>query len=374
MKKQIKILAISNHGHMMGGGEYSFLDLISRLSALCEVFAVMPEAGALDTKLKENRIRTQIISLPSIKPWFVHEILKSLKTLIGFGVKQRFSLIYANGSRAAFYGGILGWVMRIPMVWHCRITSPDPYLDFILTRLSTRIVANSLATGKRFKDSHQKKVRVIYNGIDLNRLLKETAEKPLMVQPDWRVILIVARASKSKRHDLALDAFERVAHIDPYLHLVNIGAEDKLESEWWKHLQQKSKDSLFSDRIHWIGQVEDIRPWYRSATLLLLPSDTESFGRVLVEAMACGVPVIAMRSGGVPEIIREELDGLLVEPGNVHETSGCLLKLLRDETLRNRLSESGRKRADEFSLESHVHQMVQLFEETSKHPFRHARR
>jgi glycosyltransferase involved in cell wall biosynthesis len=371
MTKQNKILAISNHGHMMGGGEYSFSDVLARLSAICEVLAVIPEEGGLDKKLKKNRIRTRVISLPSIKPWFVHKILKSMKTLIGFGVRQRCSLIYANGSRAAFYGGIAGWITRIPMVWHCRIASPDPHLDLILTWLSTRIIANSLATGKRFKKAHRKKVRVVYNGVDLNWLQEGTAEKPLMVQPDWRVILIVARASKSKRHDLAIDAFERVAQMDPNLHMVCIGAEDKLASGWWKHLQQKSEDSLFSDRIHWIGQVEDVRPWYRSATLLLSPSDIESFGRVLVEAMACGVPVIATRSGGVPEIVREGIDGILVTPGSANEVREAAQKLLRDESLRKNLSESGRKRAEEFSLETHVNQMVQVFEETLRC---HARR
>ena len=125
-----------------------------------------------------------------------------------------------------------------------------------------------------------------------------------------------------------------------------------------------SSQSAFSERVHWIGQVEDIRPWLRSASLLLLTSDAESFGRVLIEAMACGVPVIATRSGGIPEVVRDGIDGLLVAPGNAQQISGAIVKLFTNDELRSRLSESGIRRAEEYSLEAHMKRMTEIFAET----------
>jgi len=97
---------------------------------------------------------------------------------------------------------------------------------------------------------------------------------------------------------------------------------------------------------------------------LVLVSENESFGRVIVEAMACGVPVIAARSGGIPEIIRHQQDGLLVAPGNVEELQAALTSLLRDQSIRERYAKSALGRAERFSLDSHVVKMVEIFENT----------
>ena len=108
----------------------------------------------------------------------------------------------------------------------------------------------------------------------------------------------------------------------------------------------------------------DVRPWFKAASVLILPSDDEPFGRVLVEAMALGVPVVATRSGGVPEIVRDKEDGLLVAPGRADEIAFAAKKILNDDSLRNRLGQAALKRAECFSLEKHVADMTRLFQET----------
>jgi glycosyltransferase involved in cell wall biosynthesis len=365
-----RILAISNHGGFLGGGEYSFLELLSNLRGTWEIMSVVPETAELASRLREREIDT--ITLP-LAPLRLRSAPKAVLCLIGYirlCCKYRPALVYANGSRAAFYGGIAGRLLRLPVLWHCRMADRDPLLDAILSILTSCIIVNSNATAARFKRAIRHKIRTVYNGLDLQRLRDPSIEKPESVRDDWKMILVIARVSRWKRHDLALHAFERIAELEPKAHLVCLGAKDHLDPEWWDDLQMLTFQSRFSGRIHWMGQVEDIRPWLRSAFLLLLPSLNEPFGRVLVEAMACGVPVIATRSGGVPEIVREQIDGILVTPGSANEVCEAVIQLLRDESLRNRLSESGRKRAEEFSLERHVNQMVQVFEETLKYQAR----
>lgn len=372
MKK--RILAISNHGAFLGGGEYSFLELLVHLRRSWEIMSVVPETAELAIKLTEKGIDTRTLALSPLRPWLGVKVFASLIAYTRVCAEYRPGLIYANGSRAAFYGGIAGRLLRLPVVWHCRIADRDPYLDTILCLLTSCIITNSNATAARFNPSFRHKIRTIYNGLDLERLRDPSVETPELIRNDWKVILVVARASRDKRHDIVLSSFEKVAEQDPNIHLVCLGAKDPLDPVWWDLLQNRTHQSESKERIHWIGQVEDVRPWYKGAHMLLLGSEKESFGRVVVEAMASGVPVIATRVGAIPEITQDGTDGILVTPGNATEMCEAVLKLLRDERLRNSLSAAGTKRAEKFSLERHANQMVQVFEEILRYKNRRCAR
>ena len=112
------------------------------------------------------------------------------------------------------------------------------------------------------------------------------------------------------------------------------------------------------DRIHWLGAVDDPRPWYRAAWVLVLASESESFGRVLVEAMGSGTPVIATTVGGIPEIVRDGQEGLLFSPGSSEQLANAIKKLLKEESLRMRLAQAAFRRADSFGLDLHIQNML----------------
>lgn len=358
------ILAISNHGTMLGGGEYSFLDLLSHLQGEWNFLGVVPKEGDLACRLRLRGIETGVVFLPPLRPWFIAHILASLKTYLSICRKHRPILIYANGSRAAFYGGVIGCLTKTPTIWHCRVAESDPYLDFFLARLSDKIIVNSKFAANRFPQRFHRKVEVTYNGVDINRLREHGLSKPKLLQEGWKIILMVARASRSKRHDLAIAAFEELAQSDSEAHLFFLGSRDPMDPQWWDYLQGKTSKSTFSKRIHWVGDVEDVRPWYQAATLSILPADMESFGRVLIEAMACGVPVVASRCGGIPEIVRHGEDGILVAPRRVDEFAEAMIRIIEDRTTRERFGQNAQKRADDFSLDRHINEMIEVFEDT----------
>jgi glycosyltransferase involved in cell wall biosynthesis len=359
----LRVIAISNHSEMLGGGEFSFLDLIARIKDRWNTLTVVPDEGGLASRLREKALRTTVIPLPPLRPWLIHNMLKTLAACLRISLKFHPDLIYANGSRAAFYGGITGRILRIPVIWHCRIAASDTFLDFILAKLANRIIANSRAVESRFSSMFQPKIRVVYNGIDLEWLRSVQVPKPEQLSPHWKVLLSVGRISHSKRHDLVLRAFEHIASMEPNAQLILAGSPDALDPAWWNHIQRLAVRSFFTERIHWMGHVEDMRPWYRTASVLLMPAENESFGRVVVEAMACGVPVVAVRSGGVPEIVRDGLDGFLVSVGNVEGIACAALKILRDDDLRGRLSESALERAECFPVATYVQGVLRVFEE-----------
>ncbi|MCP3931074.1 MAG: glycosyltransferase family 4 protein [Bacteroidetes bacterium] len=360
-KGKKRIIAISNFADFLGGGEHSFFELIEGLKDSWEIIALVPEEGEVKRKLEDIGLEVLVARMSQIRPWKVKIILHDLVRLYSIINSKTPSLIYTNGPRSTLYSGFIGTMRKIPVLWHCRISDSDKYLDFINTRLSRGIISNSKATAARFKSNIQSKVNVVYNGIDLERLHLDDCERPSIVRDDWRIILTVARVSRMKRHDLVLSAFEAVAESDKDVHMVFVGGCDKSELDWWDHLQKRTKGSKFSDRIHWIGAVSDVRPWYKAATVMVLASKNEAFGRVIVEAMGCGVPVVAMKDGGVPEIVRNWKDGILIDIGLECVLADSIKKIVSDEDLRISLSASAFERSKKFDLDTHIRKMDELF-------------
>jgi glycosyltransferase involved in cell wall biosynthesis len=202
--------------------------------------------------------------------------------------------------------------------------------------------------------------------LDIEKLRDFSVSRPSLIDETWKVVLIVARASRDKRHEILLSAFENVVESIPDTHLICVGSKDSADPEWWDYLQDRTHQSSFSTQIHWVGQYPDVRPWYHNAHLCVLATENESFGRVLVEAMACGVPVIATNSGGIPEIVRHGKDGFLVTPGRIDEMANAMTEILGNEALRRRLAESALRRAASFDLDTHKEKMSKVFQESTK--------
>lgn len=348
---------------MLGGGEHSFLDLLIHLPPEINPIAVVPAKGDLSDRLLKSKVNTAVLPLSAIRSGQTTGILKTLKGLYRLCKSGKPSLIYANGSRAALYSGIAGRMLRIPMVWHCRIVDCDPMLDRILALLSSCILANSKATASRFASFGRRKVMVVYNGINTRRFEYKT-----FVPPEWRkagskIILMPARVSREKGHGTALRVFERVAAKYPLAHLVCAGGQDPFDKEWWRELQTRTANSEYSNRIHWLGHIGDMLQWYSISHVLLLTSINEAFGRVVVEGLACGVPVVAFRSGGIPEIIRNGREGVLIEPDDDAGMARAVGKILENDAGRNEFADACTKRARDFDLDTHVRNVVTKFEE-----------
>ena len=360
-------IAISQHSRMLGGGEHSFIEVLSLVRESWKPLAIIPAEGELARRLACHGLEIKIVPMPAVRPWNASDAFAALRAIRSVCRQTDAQLIYANGTRAAVYGGLVARCLKLPLVWHCRVAERDPIADRLLTGLCTKIIVNSHATAGRFSGKVRQKVAVIYNGFDLERLRRQPPAGTAAIGEGWKVILTVGRVSRLKRHDLVLAAFDEIAGTDPNLHLVCVGDRDRHEEDWWLGLQKKTGRSDFADRIHWIGKVDDVRPWYRAASVMVLASDHESFGRVLVEAMSVGLPVVATRVGGIPEIIRHGQDGLLVPAGEAGPIARSLQTILSDSELRQRLVESGRMRSERFDRSLITEKTIQLFDSAAAH-------
>jgi len=121
-------------------------------------------------------------------------------------------------------------------------------------------------------------------------------------------------------------------------------------------------DLHIQERVHFLGKQDRVNELLPLADLLIMPSELESFGLVALEAMACRVPSIATQVGGIPELIEDGVNGLLVTPSDVVGLEDALERLIRDPALRQRLAEAGRTRVMQaYDLNTNLIALAELF-------------
>ncbi|MBZ5696716.1 MAG: glycosyltransferase family 4 protein [Acidobacteriia bacterium] len=170
----------------------------------------------------------------------------------------------------------------------------------------------------------------------------------------------------SKGIDDLLDAWRSVKSMLPDVELHLAGgarlwkgtAESAGAAECADRIRQMELDNL----LQTVGALphKRMRDFWNSLSVAVVPSHSESFGLVALEAMACGVPVVAAAVGGLKEIVQDGESGLLVPPGDAASLARGLTTLLTDEPLRRRLATGARRRAEKFSIERRSHELLQL--------------
>jgi glycosyltransferase involved in cell wall biosynthesis len=213
------------------------------------------------------------------------------------------------------------------------------------------------------------RIQTIFNGVDTTYFVSSDIYRSTR-DPQKLKILYVGRISPEKGiHDL-VDAFKKVLKNYPQASLDLVGAEaivspeflirisndpnvKKLESFYPGSYLEKVKSRIpqtYRDRINFVGAIdqEKLLQYYWDADLLVNPSLSESFGMSLVEAMACNVPVIATRVGGMTSVIDEGKTGLLVEPANPSVLAKGIIDLLGNPELREQMGIQGNRRVNEL--------------------------
>ncbi len=236
-----------------------------------------------------------------------------------------------------------------------------PIFHRLMNRLEGRIAVSKAARdyiARYFPGTY----RLIPNGVDVS-LFGRMELEPIPRFADGRPnILFAGRLDKRKGFGHLLRAFERVKRVVPAARLIAVGAFNAEQSE---PFIRWAEESCLED-VYFVGRVsdEELARYYRTADLVCAPSTGfESFGLVLLEAMAAGCPVVASDIPGYREVVRHGVEGLLVPPGDEEGLAAALLQLLADEALRRRLCEQGQVRAASFSWERVAGQILDYYDE-----------
>jgi N-acetyl-alpha-D-glucosaminyl L-malate synthase BshA len=157
--------------------------------------------------------------------------------------------------------------------------------------------------------------------------------------PDEKILVHLSNFRPVKRTGDVVRIFSRVARDVPARLLMIGDGPDRSAAEWLAHRKG------IHDRVHFLGKLGSVSEILPLADLLLLPSELESFGLVALEAMACRVPTIATRVGGVPELIDDGVTGRLLPVGDVDGMAEAAVELLRDPSRYEQMAEAGRRTA-----------------------------
>ena len=172
-------------------------------------------------------------------------------------------------------------------------------------------------------------------------------------RPNRRVLIHVSNFRPVKRVGIVVDVFRRVLEqLDAVLVMVGDGPDRP-------PLEREVEASGLQARVMFVGEQHDLVSWLSSADVFLLPSSQESFGLAALEAMACEVPVVASRVGGLPEVIEDGVTGFLCPPDAVDLMTARVVDLLSDEAMRMRI---GRASAAHVRATFCAHEVVPLYE------------
>jgi N-acetyl-alpha-D-glucosaminyl L-malate synthase BshA len=184
-------------------------------------------------------------------------------------------------------------------------------------------------------------IEVIYNFVNCEKYGPSANPKLRdCFAPNHEMILIhVSNFRAVKRPADVVDIFVRVQQEIPAVLLMIGDGPERGNAEW------AARNSGVEDKVHFMGKQDNIGELIGISDLLLLPSETESFGLVALEAMACEVPVVASLVGGLPEVLTNGVEGFLVEPRNTAKMAECALKILSDESYRIEMGRRARAKA-----------------------------
>lgn len=357
------------------GARRSLLQLVTNLDPVRHrPVVVCPfRTGGLPEALRERGVACHTVRLGQwrkVKFW--PRIPFDLARLRRIAREEGAALVHCNEPHVVPYGLRVAEALHIPCVGHIRLDNVDRKLveHYELSRLD-RVVTVSDAVARQFDPiwpDRRVRVAVIANGVDHLALLagapdREEARRRLTLTEEDQLVAQVGLISPRKRCHIAIEAFARVARQMPRAKLLFVGSPGPSDHPYAKSLTAEIHRRGLVGRVLMIPFREEIAPILAALDLNLLVSSHEGFGRVIVEAAVFGVPTIATRVGGIPEIIRDGETGVLVPPDSPDALAEAMLALLRDAPRRRALGEAAQRDAlARFTIAHHAAAMMDLFD------------
>ncbi len=205
------------------------------------------------------------------------------------------------------------------------------------------------------------KITTIHSGVNTDRFMKvkvdsEGKKRSLGLNPEAPVVGTVGWLLPIKGPIYLLRAMAEVWQSHPGIQLVYVGKGD-LE----KDVRGEAYRTGVSEKVKFLGWRDDIPEIMQVLDIFVLPSLNEGMGRVLVEAMASGKPIVASNVGGIPDLVKDGQNGFLVGPGDVNGLSLAMKKLIEDEELRVKVGAKGRAMAQSYGLEQMIRKINELY-------------
>lgn len=333
-----------------GGGERYLELLLERLdSTRYRLLLICPEPGSFVGRMEARGVETHLVHLaPLFNPLALWRLTRLL-------VRERVTILQTHGARANFYGRIAGRLAGVPVIVSTVHNSLKDYEVAALTRwfyatalrltlsLVQRIICVSDATRRDLGDecpAAVAKMQTVHNGVDPSAFPAQPDRQRVRLEFGIRqgpLLVTVARLTEAKGHRYVLEALPGLLRTWPQLCCLFVG-----EGELQDALQRMAIDLGVEQACRFVGVREDIADILAAADLFVLPSISEGFPFVLLEALSMGCPVVASQVNGVPELIEDRKTGRLVPARDPQALAVAIRDVLSDPAAASRMGAAGR--------------------------------
>ena len=330
-----------------------------------------------------NKRGIEVIDLPSL----VRRIsplndIKAFISIFRFLRRSKPDIVHTHTSKAGILGRLAAWMARVPIIIH----TPHGHVFYghfgrslsriflQMEKLLGRITHHHIAlTPEECNDylslrvAQPNNTSVIHSGVDLQRFSKGAKQrtekrKELGFSPHSLVVGYVGWLIPIKGVTYLVNAMAKIVEQHPKSLLVLVGKGDDKGEEEIKLKEQVERAGL-ADKVRFLGWRPDVDEIMGCFDIFVLPSLNEGMGRVLVEAMAAGLPIVASRVGGIPDLVKHGENGLLVPPADTSALEKAISALLQDGARRKRMGKAGKKMCGPYSAEAMVEQIDVLYTE-----------
>ena len=326
---------------------------------------------------KAEKSGVKVLSIPSL----IRRIdpvcdLRAFISLLRLLIHERPAIVHTHTSKTGLLGRWAAKMAGVPIIVH----TPHGHVFYghfgnvisrfflVLEKITSPItdVIIALTEGEKndytaFSVLNPDKIITVHSGVDTDRFVMphmniKEKKRSLGLDPDEPVVAAVGWLLPIKGPEYLLKSMADIWPGHPEARLVFAG-KGELEDE----LKAETSRMGVSDKVLFLGWRDDIPEIMQIIDVFVLPSLNEGMGRVLVEAMAAGKPVVASRTGGIPDLIKNGKNGFLVKPGDINDLSFAINRLLADRKLRDEMGNRGRAMARNFGVEKMVEKIDGLY-------------
>jgi glycosyltransferase involved in cell wall biosynthesis len=364
----MKILFL-NHTGRVSGAERVLLTILENLDRnRFELVVSCPEETELARLVHERDV--PVVPFPHLEARFTWNPVLFIRYLVSYWRAIRefrkspalrtADIIHANNLRAGLLASFAAIGTRIPVIWHLHdILKTHPISTVIrciaVSMTTVSVISVSQATANGFRGrlfaTAQSPIltTVLYNSVDGKRFRPDLVERQrirqtLGLKDSQFVFAMVGQLTPRKGQMETIRAFSTVSKTISHALLLIIGAPLFNDDQRYANLLHSTVEKLgLTGRVLFLGQRSDISALLNAADGVVINSKREPFGLIVLEALAAGKPVIAARVDGIPELVDNEITGLLVPAGDHHALASALCRLSRDPQLCAALSSNGQQ-------------------------------
>lgn len=303
--------------------------------------------------------------------------LKSIINILKYVRKNRPNLIHAHSTKAGVYARIVAFFYRIPVVYNSHgwaFTMNVSRKKIKLYVLIEKVLAKITDLIINISDSEQKhaidyniakenRMRVVYNGVDLQRYSLDDYRCSLLnkyeIPQDSFIVGMVGRLTPQKDPITFINIAGKISSVIPNAYFILVG-----DGELKQQVEDRARELNVRDKLLITGWTDEVEKYISTFDVALLTSKWEGFGLVLAEYMAAGKPIVASDVGGIPNVIINNINGLLNHPGDVDGFTKSILNIKNNSELKKLLLENGKKIVrKKFDVKRVVKEHEQIYSE-----------